>query len=113
MLLVLAMTACWQPPRGPLPASFTEAEVVPARPFDRAHPMADVRWVLNYDVGQFDALWAWLNHEVPELQNIIRAVLNELDFIEQPLLSQPVLCQPQRQRRAINGHRVTELWQHK
>lgn len=74
MLLVLAMTACWQPPRAPLPASFTAAEVVPARPFDRAHPMADVRWVLNYDVGQFDALWAWLNHEVPASAERSRAI---------------------------------------
>ena len=73
-LCSVLLVACWQPPSAPPPASFIGAEAIPPRPFDTAHPMADVRWVLNYDVSQFPALWSWLQTEVPESAERSKAI---------------------------------------
>ena len=74
LLLVLVLTACWQPPTTTPPASFTQAEKIPDRPNDTARPMERVRWVLNYELREFDALWAWLQTDVPAGPERSRAI---------------------------------------
>src|SRR5262245_55736246 len=54
----LLLLHCGYVPREvPAPATFTEAEAVPERP---STPFEAVVWMLNYDVGQFDSVWDWL-----------------------------------------------------
>ena len=72
-LLLLVAAGCYSAPESTPPASFTSAEAIPSRPMNTAQPLADVVWAMNYDLREFDAVWAWL-HTLPKSPERSRAL---------------------------------------
>ena len=72
--LLSLQLACYVAPESAPPASFTQAETAPDRPTDTTQPLSAVIWMLNYDVRQFDTVWAWLHSDVPAGAERSRAI---------------------------------------